>query len=84
MTGWHRVRDDLVGQGYVASPDLAKAVHLALSLVRPLLLEGAAGVGRTEVARALSGARGCELIRLQCCEALMQATRSINGTISGS
>ena len=58
MTGWHRVRDDLVGQGYVASPDLAKAVHLALSLVRPLLLEGAAGVGKTEMARALSGARG--------------------------
>ena len=68
--GWDEVRDSLAGQGYVTSPDLAMAVHLALSLGRPLLLEGAAGVGKTEVARALAAARGCELIRLQCYEGL--------------
>ena len=70
MSGWDQVRDDLAGQGYVASPDLAMAVHLALALGRPLLLEGAAGVGKTEVARALAAARATELIRLQCYEGL--------------
>ena len=70
MSGWDQVRDELAGQGYVASPDLAMAVHLALALGRPLLLEGAAGVGKTEVARALAAARATELIRLQCYEGL--------------
>lgn len=60
----------LRGEGYVASPDLAVALHLALKLGRPLLLEGAAGVGKTEVARALAGTLGTELIRLQCYEGL--------------
>jgi MoxR-like ATPase len=60
----------LKGEGYVASPDLAMALHLALQLGRPLLLEGAAGVGKTEVARALAAAIGTELIRLQCYEGL--------------
>lgn len=46
------------------------ALHLSLALGRPLLLEGAAGVGKTEVARALSLWKGCELIRLQCYEGL--------------
>lgn len=57
-------------QGYVASDDLAMAVHLALALGRPLLLEGAAGVGKTEVARVLAAVRGTRLIRLQCYEGL--------------
>jgi MoxR-like ATPase len=60
----------LAGQGYVAPPDLAMALHLALALGRPLLLEGAAGVGKTEVARALAAWKGCALIRLQCYEGL--------------
>lgn len=70
MSGWETLADDLAGQGYVASADLAMALHIALSLGRPILLEGAAGVGKTEVARALAAARGCELIRLQCYEGL--------------
>jgi MoxR-like ATPase len=64
------LQQDLARQGYVAGPDLAMALHLALVLGRPLLLEGAAGVGKTEVARALAAAKGCELIRLQCYEGL--------------
>jgi MoxR-like ATPase len=70
MSGWETLAHDLAGQGYVASPDLAMALHIAISLGRPILLEGAAGVGKTEVARALAAARGCELIRLQCYEGL--------------
>ena len=65
-----KVQADLAQQGYVASDDLAMAVHLAFALTRPLLLEGAAGVGKTEVARALAGALGTRLIRLQCYEGL--------------
>ncbi len=70
MTDWEQLAQDLAGQGYVASPDLAMALHIAISLGRPILLEGAAGVGKTEVARALALARGTELIRLQCYEGL--------------
>ena len=57
-------------RGYVADRDLATAVFLSLSLGRPLLLEGEAGVGKTEVARTLAALRGAELIRLQCYEGL--------------
>ncbi len=64
------LQSDLAAQGYVASDDLAMALHLALSLGRPLLLEGAAGVGKTEVARVLAAARDTRLIRLQCYEGL--------------
>src|SRR5437762_10532758 len=55
---------------YVADRDLATAVYLSLALGRPLLLEGEAGVGKTEVARTLAAALGSELIRLQCYEGL--------------
>lgn len=67
---WTGIQTELATQGYIASDDLAMALHIALSLGRPLLLEGAAGVGKTEVARALAGARDTELIRLQCYEGL--------------
>ncbi|MFB9150368.1 AAA family ATPase [Roseovarius ramblicola] len=70
MTDWRALRDRLAGQGYIAAPDLAMALHLSISLGRPLLLEGAAGVGKTEVARALAAAEGTRLIRLQCYEGL--------------
>ena len=64
------VQSGLAAQGYIAPPDLCMALHLALALGRPLLLEGAAGVGKTEVARALAAWKGCDLIRLQCYEGL--------------
>jgi MoxR-like ATPase len=60
----------LAAQHYLADRPLALAVHLAVALEQPLLLEGEAGVGKTEVARALAGATGARLIRLQCHEGI--------------
>jgi MoxR-like ATPase len=60
----------LAAAGYVAEPGLAAALLLALDLGRPLLLEGDAGVGKTEIAKVLATARGARLIRLQCYEGL--------------
>ena len=64
------VTSALAGQDYLADEGLATAVYLALRLRRPLLLEGEAGVGKTEVARALAAWSGGELIRLQCYEGI--------------
>ena len=64
------VRDALQSAGYLADEGLATAVFLALSLKRPLLLEGEAGVGKTELAKVLATLRGSELIRLQCYEGI--------------
>ena len=55
---------------YVADRGLAMSIYLALQLRRPLFLEGEAGVGKTEVARALASSLGARLIRLQCYEGL--------------
>jgi MoxR-like ATPase len=60
----------LVGEGYLPDRGLATAVFLAGALEQPLLLEGEAGVGKTEVARALASATGARLIRLQCHEGI--------------
>ena len=62
--------DALASQGYLADRPLALAVHLAVALEQPLLLEGEAGVGKTEVARALATGTGAHLIRLQCHEGI--------------
>jgi MoxR-like ATPase len=61
---------ELQDAGYIAEPPLAAALLLMLDLGRPLLLEGDAGVGKTEVAKALASIRGAKLIRLQCYEGL--------------
>jgi len=63
-------RAALAAQGYLADRPLSLAVHLAVVLEQPLLLEGEAGVGKTEVARALSASLGARLIRLQCHEGI--------------
>ena len=60
----------LTEQLYVADDGLATSIYLALKLQRPLLLEGEAGVGKTEVAKVLAGGSGTDLIRLQCYEGL--------------
>ncbi len=57
-------------QGYIADRDLATTLYLSLALGRPVLLEGEAGVGKTEVARTLALALDTELIRLQCYEGI--------------
>ncbi len=64
------VQSLLAGQGYVCGRALATVVFLSLKLGRPLFLEGEAGVGKTEIAKALSAALGRRLIRLQCYEGL--------------
>lgn len=64
------VQELLRGQGYVADRSLAVPIFLAIRLQRPLFLEGEAGVGKTEIARALSAALETPLIRLQCYEGL--------------
>ncbi len=60
----------LTGGSYVADRSLATALHLALSLRRPIFLEGEAGVGKTEIAKVLAAQLDRRLIRLQCYEGL--------------
>jgi MoxR-like ATPase len=64
------VRAALAEHDYLADEGLATAIYLALTLQRPLLLEGEAGVGKTEVAHVLARWTGGELIRLQCYEGI--------------
>jgi MoxR-like ATPase len=66
------ISDKLATAGYIADRDIATALWLMEFLKRPLLLEGEAGVGKTEVAKALAAVHGAELIRLQCYEGLDQ------------
>ena len=58
------------GFGYVAEPSIATALHLARAMEKPLLVEGDAGVGKTELAKVMAGVLETELIRLQCYEGL--------------
>jgi MoxR-like ATPase len=64
------LQSQLKDAGYIAEPALVAALLLMLDLGRPLLLEGDAGVGKTEVAKAIAAVRGARLIRLQCYEGL--------------
>ncbi len=64
------MREALAEEGYFADTELATVLHVALTLERPLLLEGEPGVGKTEVAKALAAVRGARLIRLQCYEGI--------------
>ena len=64
------LQSELALQGYIAEPSLAAALLLMQDLQRPLLLEGDAGVGKTEIAKVLAALRGARLIRLQCYEGL--------------
>src|SRR6478752_6596918 len=64
------IQEDFRTRDYIADRSLATAVFLALELGRPLLLEGEAGVGKTELAKVLAASLGTKLIRLQCYEGL--------------
>lgn len=68
------IAERLAATGYVPDRDLAVALSLMHRLSRPLLLEGEAGVGKTEIAKALASIHGTELIRLQCHEGLDRAS----------
>jgi len=70
------IQEALLAHTYVADRALATAIFLALKLQKPLLLEGEAGVGKTQVAKTLAELLGCPLIRLQCYEGL-----DVNSTI---
>jgi len=64
----------LDGEAYVADPAIATSLHLAMELRKPLLVEGHAGVGKTEIAKVLARVMGTDLIRLQCYEGLDAST----------
>jgi MoxR-like ATPase len=64
------LQTELAEHGYIATDELAMALHLSMSLSRPILLEGEAGVGKTDVAKTLAQIQSRELIRLQCYEGL--------------
>ena len=67
---WQKLQADLSDTGYVASDELAMALFLAVTLGKPLLLEGPAGVGKTQIAKTLAELQATKLIRLQCYEGL--------------
>jgi len=64
------LQESLRAEGYIADRSLATTAYLSLELGRPLLLEGEAGVGKTELAKTLAAVLGARLIRLQCYEGL--------------
>jgi len=68
------LQDAMEAQGYVADPAIATALFLAKEMRRPLLIEGDAGVGKTEIAKVLARLLDTELIRLQCYEGLDVST----------
>ncbi|MDY3027182.1 MAG: MoxR family ATPase, partial [Candidatus Faecivicinus sp.] len=70
MNGLNELRDRLIAENYIADESLAVTLLIALKLGRPLLIEGAAGVGKTEVAKVAAKALGRELVRMQCYEGL--------------
>jgi MoxR-like ATPase len=74
MKDREHIAQALAASGYIADSELATAIALMQRLRRPLLLEGEAGVGKTEVAKALASVHATELIRLQCYEGLDQSS----------
>jgi MoxR-like ATPase len=69
-----QIQRTLEEQIYIADPAIATALYLSMTLGKPLLVEGPAGVGKTEIAKALASALGTKLIRLQCYEGLDATT----------
>ncbi|XUJ35027.1 AAA family ATPase [Bradyrhizobium japonicum] len=72
-TSIEAVESGLAAQGYIASRQIATAVYLSQQIEKPILVEGPAGVGETELAKAIAAWRGMKMIRLQCYEGLDEA-----------
>jgi MoxR-like ATPase len=72
-TAIEAVESGLAAQGYIASRQIATAVYLSQQIEKPILVEGPAGVGKTELAKAIAAWRGKKMIRLQCYEGLDEA-----------
>ena len=73
---YQELKQKLDEANYVYDDVLATVLYVALTLGRPLLIEGAAGVGKTEVAKVMASALDRELVRLQCYEGLDESIRS--------
>lgn len=65
-----RIQNLLNDQGYITEPSIVMSVYLSMQLNKPLLIEGPAGVGKTEIAKVMAKALDTDLIRLQCYEGL--------------
>jgi MoxR-like ATPases len=78
------VESGLAAQGYIASRQIATAVYLSQAIDKPILVEGPAGVGKTELAKAIAAWRGLKMIRLQCYEGLDEAKALMNGNTPSS
>ena len=65
-----RLQEAMRDRNYIAEPAITTAIHLARSMGKPLLVEGDAGVGKTELAKVMAAVLDTELIRLQCYEGL--------------
>ena len=65
-----QLRSGFENNGYIAEDEITVPVYLALRLEKPVLITGAPGVGKTEIAKVLAGVFGTDLIRLQCYEGL--------------
>ena len=65
-----KIQELLSAQGYISDSSIAMSIHLSMVLKKPLLIEGPAGVGKTEIAKVMSKALQTDLIRLQCYEGL--------------
>ena len=77
-----QVQEILLKEKYVCDRSLATVVYLSLVMGKPLLLEGEAGVGKTEIAKVLSKVLGAKLIRLQCYEGLRCQHRALRVELS--
>ncbi len=74
--GFQKIQDLLNNQGYITDPSIVMSIFLGMQLRKPILIEGPAGVGKTEIAKVMARALNTELIRLQCYEGL-DATHAI-------
>ena len=78
------VEQGLASVGYIPSRQIATAVYLAQHLQKPILVEGPAGVGKTELAKSVASLLELPLIRMQCYEGLDESRRCMSGNTASS